>query len=122
MTVTQLRQVETETDSTRCFFCGSLLGNKPVPQTPPSAHDGSADKNPAVTLQKVVISTGRRGNPRGMDEEKVRTVRVEAWPWCSLPQLVERPGVGAHALLLQPMPNDLRFATQERDRSPFRAR
>jgi hypothetical protein len=28
MTLTQLRQVETEMDSTRCFFCGLLLGNK----------------------------------------------------------------------------------------------
>jgi len=101
MTVTQLRQVETETDATRCFFCGSLLGNKRCASKHPLVHDGSADKTPGVILQKVVINTGRRGNLRGMDEKKaLRTVRVKTWPRCSLPELVEWPGVGARALLL----------------------
>jgi len=53
-----------------------------VPQTPQLVRDGSADKSPRATLQKVVISIGRRSNLRGMDKEKVRTVRVETWP-CS---------------------------------------
>ena len=52
------------------FSAARYSATSAVPQTPPSVHDGSADKNPGVTLQKVVINTGRRGNLRGVDEKK----------------------------------------------------
>ena len=55
------------------FSAARYSATSAVPQTPQLVRDGSADKNPRATLQKVVISIGRRGNLRGVDEEKVRT-------------------------------------------------
>src|SRR5262249_24796977 len=73
------------------FSAARYSATSAVPQTPQLVRDGSADKNPRAILQKVVISIGRRSNLRGMDEEKVRTVRVETWPCSTASRAGARP-------------------------------
>ena len=87
-----------------------------VPQARRVALDGSADKNQGAIRRIVAISTGRCGNRGSIDEEMVRTLRVETWTWRPLPQPMEPSGVGARALLLYPLSNHLRVGTKDPDR------